>query len=159
MLVFEVLLWISAAVGILIAGRTVLTTRTATKARTLPLIGTLNAIRVDTSHQQEQVESAYELLARVTDEEFSKQNVVAIPSRPPNLPSLAPQTASRPLIKGIVWMPSPYVVAEGGGLPAGGAVLRLHAPVAGIELLGIRGDSVVIKGRDSTWVLSLSAKQ
>lgn len=97
-------------------------------------------------------EAAFELLAREREVESTLQTPpLAPPPRPPA------QIEQRPSLRGIIWYPVVSVLLEGNGLPEGGAVLALHRKVSGYELMSVRGDSVFIKGRDSSWTLTIDS--
>lgn len=99
-------------------------------------------------------DSAFQLLARERESEVVVQPV------PPPTPPVRPVSAValRPVLRGIIWNPTVSVLIEGNGLPEGGAILELRVPRAGYELLAVRGDSAFIKGRDSSWTLTINSR-
>jgi len=76
--------------------------------------------------------------------------------RAPSEPAPAPREP-RPVLalSGIVWGADPAAVVEGVPGVEGSTVLRRGEAVGGLRLVRIAGDSVVIRGRDTTWRLTV----
>ncbi len=86
-----------------------------------------------------------------------RSSAVYDPTRPVTPDAPPPPAAPKPALalSGIVWGPEPAVVLEGVPGIEGSAVLRRGDSAAGLQVVRIEGERVVIRGMDTTWTLTV----